>query len=105
MQLSLKYLVSFFVLIFLISINSSGCRTSEVSKEQVKMEKATNKEQEAYQKEYEDAVKNHRKMQSDRTKEMMKQSKTQQKQYNKAQQRSFWDRLFRKKCSTEYGNG
>lgn len=105
MQLSLKYLVSFFVLVFLIFVSSSGCRTSEVSKEQVKMEKATNKEQEAYKKEYEAAVKKHHKMQSDQTKEMTKQSKKQQKQYNKAKQRSLWDRLFRKKCDTEYGNG
>lgn len=105
MQLSLKYLVFFFMLIFLISITSLGCRTSEVSKEQVKMEKATNKEQEAYQKEYEAAVKKHHKMQSDQTREMMKQSKRSQKKYNKDKERSFWDRLFRKKCSTEYGNG
>lgn len=105
MQLSPKYIASVFMLFFLTSVVLSGCRTSEVSKEQVKVEKATNKEQEAYQKEYNDAVKKHHKMQSDRTKDMVKSSKKQHKQYNKAKERSFWDRLFRKKCNTEYGNG
>ncbi len=105
MQFLKKVFGPFFLFLIVASIVFSGCRTSEVSKEQVQMEKATNAEQEAYQKEYEDAVKKHNKMQSDHTKEMTKQRKKQQNNYNKAQKRSLWDRIFRKKCNTDYGNG
>lgn len=106
MSFSKKLFNLIFLILFAVSIAFSGCRTSEVSKEQVQeLEKVDNQGQKALVKEYEDAVKKHHQMQSDNTKEMMKQRKKQQKQYNKTQQRSLWDRLFRRKCKTDYGNG
>jgi len=95
-----------FLLLLVVSITLSACRSSKVSKEKVQeLETVDNQSEKAYQKEYEAAVKKHHKMQSDRTKEMTKQRKQQQKQYNRNQERSFWDRLFKKKCKTEFGNG
>jgi len=106
MSFSRKFFNLLFLLILTVSIAFSGCRTSEVSKEQVQeLEKVDNQLQKAYRKEYEDGLKRHREMQSDYTKEMMKQRKKQEKQYNKNQERSFWDRLFKKKCKTDFGNG
>ena len=106
MSFSGKFINLVFLILFAVSIAFSGCRTSEVSKEQVQeLEKVDNQGQKALVKEYEDAVKKHHQMQSDNTKEMMKQRKKHQKQYNKTQQRSLWDRLFRRKCKTDYGNG
>ncbi len=95
-----------FLLLLVVSVAFSGCRTSEVSREQVQeLEKVDNQSQKAYRKEYEDAVKNHQKMQSDNTRELTKQRKKQQKQYNKSRERSLWDRMFKRKCKTNYGNG
>jgi len=106
MSFSGKFFNFIFLLLLTVSIASSGCRTSEVSREQVQeLEKVDNQGQKALMKEYDDAVKKHHQMQSDNTKEMMKQRKKQQKQYNKTQQRSLWDRLFKRKCKTDYGNG
>ncbi len=106
MQFHQKIFKAVFFLLIVISVTGISCRSSDVSKEQVKeLEKVDNQEQEAYQKEYEDAIKKHNQMQSDRTKEMTKQRKKQQINYNKAQKRSLWDRIFRKKCNTDYGNG
>lgn len=101
-----KYIHLIFLLLLTVSMAFAGCRTSEVSREQVQeLEKVDNQSQKAYRKEYEAAVKKHHDMQSDRTKEMMKQRKKQQKQYNKTHQRSLWDRIFKRKCKTNYGNG
>ena len=97
-----------FLLLLMVSASFTACRTSEVSREQVQnVEKVDNQNQKAYRKEYEAAVKKHYQMQSDNTKEMMKQRKKQQKKYNKSHERSLWDRLFRRKCKTNfnYGNG
>ena len=106
MSFSRKLFRFIFLLLLGIAISFSGCRTSEVSREQIQeLEKVDNQSEKAYKKEYEAAVKKHHKMQSDRTKEMTKQRKQQQKQYNRNQERSFWDRLFKKKCKTEFGNG
>jgi len=101
----------YFRLIFLllaVSVAISSCRTSEVSREQVQdLETVNNQDQKAYEKEYQAAVKKHYDMQSENTKEMMKQRKKQQKQYNKSHERSLWDRIFRRKCKSNfnYGNG
>ena len=93
-------------LLLVASIAFTSCRTSEVSKEQVReLEKVENQEQKAYQKEYEQALKKHQKMQSKSSKEMMKQSQKQQKQLNKVHQRSLWDRIFRRNCPTGSGKG
>ena len=106
MSFSQKLFRFIFLLLLGGTIAFSGCRTSEVSREQVQeLEKVDNQSDKAYQKEYEAAVKKHHKMQSDRTKEMTKQRKQQQKQYNRNQERSFWDRLFGRKCKTDFGNG
>jgi len=106
MQFPRQISTVFLIFLIVMSMAVAGCRTSEVSKEQVQeLEKVDNQSEKAYQKEYEKAVKKHQKMQSDNTKAMMKQRKQQQKQYNKSQERSFWDRLFKKKCKTEFGNG
>jgi len=94
------------LLLVVVSVISTGCRTNKVSKKKVQeLETVDNQGQKAYQKEYKDAVKKHQKMQSANTREMTKQRKKQQKQYNNSQERSFWDRLFKKKCKTEFGNG
>jgi hypothetical protein len=50
------------------------------------------------QKEYELAVKNHKKMQSDQSKKIMKDQKKASKKFNKSKKRSLWDRLFNKDC-------
>ena len=106
MSFSRKLFSLIILLLIAVSIASTGCRTNKVSKEKVQeLETVDNQSQKAYQKEYEAAVKKHHKIQSDNTKEMTKQRKKQQSQYNKNHERSFWDRLFKKKCKTEFGNG
>lgn len=50
------------------------------------------------QKEYEFAVKNHNKMQSDQSKKIMKDQKKASNKFNKPKNRSLWDRLFNKDC-------
>ena len=97
-----------FLLLFAVAISFSACRSSEVSKKTIdELQTVENQDQKAYEKEYKAALKKHYNMQSANTKEMMKQRKKQQKKYNKTHERSLWDRLFRRKCKSNfnYGNG
>ena len=108
MLFSKKSFQLIFLLLFAVAITFSACRSSEVSKKQIEeLEKVDNQDQKQYEKEYKAALKKHYKMQSENTKEMMKQRKKQQRKYNKNHERTLWDRIFRRKCKSNfnYGNG
>lgn len=87
-------------LIFSIAIALSSCKSGEkVSKEVRAAEKAEAQMQKEADKEYQQQVKRHYKMQSKQSKQIMKDMKRSGKNTNKAQQRSFWDRLFNNDCN------
>jgi uncharacterized protein YceK len=91
-----KFLI---VLIFSLFLAMSGCRSSEkVPKEVREAEKAEMQMDKEAQKEYELAVKNHKKMQSDQSKKIMRDQKKASKKFNKSKKRSLWDRIFNKNC-------
>lgn len=91
-----KFLI---VLIFSLFLAMSGCRSSEkVPKEVREAEKAEMQMDKEAQKEYELAVKNHKKMQSDQSKIIMRDQKKASKKFNKSKKRSLWDRIFNKNC-------
>lgn len=91
-----KFLI---VLIFSLFLAMSGCRSSEkVPKEVREAEKAELQMDKEAQKEYELAVKNHKKMQSDQSKKIMRDQKKASKKFNKSKKRSLWDRIFNKNC-------
>ena len=91
-----KFLI---VLIFSLFLAFSGCKSSQKVPKKVKeAEKAEMQLDEEAQKEYEFAVKNHNKMQSDQSKKIMKDQKKASKKFNKTKKRSFWDRIFNKNC-------
>jgi hypothetical protein len=87
------------VLIISLVFAMSGCKTSEkVPKEVREAEKAEMQMDKEAQKEYELAVKNHKKMQSDQSKKIMRDQKKASKKFNKSKKRSLWDRIFNKNC-------
>ena len=91
-----KFLI---VLLLGIAISFSGCNSGKgVSKEVRDAEKAETQMQKEADKEYEKQVKRHYKMQSKQSKQIMKEMKRSGKNTNKAQQRSFWDKLFNNDC-------
>ena len=92
--------ILFIVMITLvISSSTIGCKSGEkVSKEVRETEKAEAQIQKEADKEYEQALKRHYKMQSRQSKQIIKDAKKQGKSANRAQQRSLWDRMFNKSC-------
>lgn len=79
----------------------SSCSSGQgVSNDVKQAEKMQDKSEEETIKEYEAAVKKHRKKQSDYAKQLMKDMKKQQKANNKIRRRSVWERWFGEKCPT-----
>lgn len=77
----------------------SGCRSSQRTSKKVKeAENAEMAMQKESDKEYNDAINQHNKMQSKNSKQTMKDQKKLAKKYNKSQKRSLWDRTFNNSC-------
>ena len=90
------------IIIFAIILSSSpSCVTGEkVSQEVKEAEKVQQQQEKEAKAEYEEAVKKHRKEQSNYAKHLMKDMKKQQKKNNLSRKRSLWDRLFNRNCPT-----
>jgi flagellar biosynthesis component FlhA len=83
----------------LLAITPS-CKTKEaVSKEVKQAEKIQDEQNKEAHKEYENAVKEHQKKQSDYAKQLMKDMKRKQKKNNLVRKRSLWDQIFRRNCT------
>ncbi|NOX84533.1 MAG: hypothetical protein GXO86_00980 [Chlorobi bacterium] len=89
-----------FILLLVASLTMTGCKSKKVPKEVRTAEKAQAAEQKEAELEYKQAVKHHRDIQSEQTKQDMKALKKQQKKLNRIHRRSLWDRLFRPGCKT-----
>jgi 3-hydroxy-3-methylglutaryl CoA synthase len=86
------------IIVLMISFGS-GCKSNQKVSSQVRdAEKAEEQMRKEEEKEYARARKQHYKMQSKQSKQIMKDGKMMSNAANKAQQRSFWDRLFNKDC-------
>ncbi len=94
----LRYLISVFVIINLFALNSSCGSTAKYGNGVKEAEKVQEQQEKRAMKEYDIAVKEHRKHQSEYAKQLMKDMKKSQKENNKVRERSFWDRLFGRKC-------
>ena len=88
-----------FILVILISVFISGCKANKIiMKPEPKKEGINTANQEGNAMDYDEAVKRHYEMQSDRTKQMMVRSDKARKHYNVGISRSWYDNLFNNSC-------
>jgi hypothetical protein len=94
-----KYKHLLLIASFSLMLMLNSCKSSEkVSKEVKDAEKLELLQDKEANKEYEAAVKHHKKIQSKQSKKIMKDMKKSANKTNKFEQRSLWDRLFNNKC-------
>ncbi|PLX02303.1 MAG: hypothetical protein C0595_11375 [Marinilabiliales bacterium] len=93
-----KNIIAIIIFATLLATNPSCKSTEKVSKEVKEAEKIQETQDKEAQKEYELAVKEHRKKQSDYAKQLMKRMKKQQRNNNIVRKRSLWDQIFRRNC-------
>lgn len=89
-----KNIIAIIIFALIMAMNPACKSTEKVSKEVKEAEKIQTTQDKEAQKEYELAVKEHRKKQSDYAKQLMKRMKKQQKKNNIVRKRSLWDRIF-----------
>jgi septal ring factor EnvC (AmiA/AmiB activator) len=82
----------FFVLLFTVTVAS--CKTSDATKSRIEAEKNESAETKEIEKEFEEAIKNHEKMQSKETQKMMKKAKKRNKKLLKHKKTSWFKRVF-----------
>ncbi len=88
-----------FILVLFISVFISGCKTNEIiMKPEPEKEGIDTANQEGNAIDYDEAVKRHYEMQSDRTKQMMLKSDNNRKHYNVGISRTWYDNLFNNSC-------
>jgi len=82
----------FFALLFTFTVVS--CKTSDSTKSRLAAEKTESAEIKEIEKEYEEGLKNHQKMQSKETQKMMKKAKKRNKKLLKHKKKSWFKRVF-----------
>ena len=88
-----------FILVILISVFISGCKTNKIiMKPEPEKGEINTANQEGNAIDYDEAVKRHFEMQSDRTKQMMVKSDKNRKHYNAGISRTWYDNLFNNSC-------
>lgn len=89
----------FFILILFVSVFISGCKTKKIiMKPKPDKEKINTVNQEGRNVDYDEAVKRHFEMQSERTKQMMLKSDKMRRNKNAGISRVWYDKLFNNSC-------
>jgi Na+-translocating ferredoxin:NAD+ oxidoreductase RnfG subunit len=82
-------------ILFTLICSNYSCRGSKGTRRAYKVQKEAVK---ANNKEHDEILKTHYERQSVETKQMMKEMQKENKKIKKNKKRSFWDRLFNRKC-------